>query len=142
LREVHDVAEVGAAKRVDRLRVVADRHHVAMGHREQPHEVSLNQVGVLVLVDQDVAVGVGEAAAHVGVLFEQLGEAIQQVVVVEQRALALVGLVLLREFEQLGLMLGEMREIEIDLLFERAALVARHADGLGNRAFLGESPLA
>ena len=29
-REVHDVAEIGAAKRIDRLRIVAHRHHVAM----------------------------------------------------------------------------------------------------------------
>ena len=34
LRKVQDVAEVGAAKRIDRLRVVAHRHHVAMGRGE------------------------------------------------------------------------------------------------------------
>src|SRR5690348_16844317 len=42
LRKVHDVAKVGAAKRIDRLRVVAHRHHVAMGRGEQSHQLGLN----------------------------------------------------------------------------------------------------
>ncbi len=140
--EIHDVAEVGPAERIDRLRVVADRHHVAMIHREQPHQVGLDQVGVLVLVDHDVAIAVRHAAPHVLVLFEQLRQPIQQVVVVEQPALALVALVIFRELENFRLMLAEMRKIDLDFFFERAPLVARHADRFGDRALLREAALA
>ena len=141
-RKVHDVAEVGAAKRIDRLRIVAHRHHVAMGRGEQPHQLGLDQVGVLVLVDHDVAVGVAEAPAHVVVLLEQLGQPVEQVVVVEQSALALVGVVGGGQPHQVVAMLDEMRKVDLDLLAQLAALVARHADRFGDGALLGKAPIA
>ena len=39
-------------------------------------------------------------------------------------------------------MLAEMREIDLDFFFERAPLVARHADRLGDRALLRKAALA
>ena len=53
LRKFHNVLEVRAAPGVDRLRVVAHYHQVAMVAREQVHKVSLDFVGVLVFVHQN-----------------------------------------------------------------------------------------
>ena len=53
LWKFENVLEVGAAPRVDRLRVVAHYHHVLMVACEQINEVSLNLVRVLVFVDEN-----------------------------------------------------------------------------------------
>ena len=55
--EVEDVADVGVAEAVDRLVVVADDHQVAVLLGEQLEQPVLGVVGVLVLVDEDVAQG-------------------------------------------------------------------------------------
>ena len=55
LLEIEDVADVGAAPLVDRLIAVADHAHVAMLGGQQLDDPVLGAVGVLVLVDQDVA---------------------------------------------------------------------------------------
>ena len=62
LLEAQDVVDVGAAPSVDRLIVVADAAKIAVGPREKPQPQILDDVGVLVFVDQDVA----EAALEVG----------------------------------------------------------------------------
>ncbi len=53
--ETQDVADLGAAPTVDRLVVVADAADVAMLLRQQPQPQVLRDVGVLILVDQQVA---------------------------------------------------------------------------------------
>src|SRR5215210_5384343 len=53
--ELEDVADGGAAKLVDGLIVVADDGDVAMRLREQCDELRLRAIGVLELVDEDVA---------------------------------------------------------------------------------------
>ncbi len=141
-REIQDVAEVRAAKRVDRLRVVTHRHHVAMLRRQQAHDLGLHRVGVLVFVDHDVAIGLGQTAAHLVVLRQQLDQTVEQVVVVEQPARALVGLVFQGELENFGAVLEQVREIDLDFLLEAASFVARHADRLGQRALFRKTPLA
>ena len=55
LRELEDVADRGAAERVDGLIVVADDRDVVVAFREQRHEFRLRPVRVLELVDEDVA---------------------------------------------------------------------------------------
>ena len=55
LAEGEDVARLGAAEAVDRLVVVADHGHVAVGAGEQVHERGLRLVGVLHLVDDQPA---------------------------------------------------------------------------------------
>ena len=52
--EAQDVADLGAAPAIDRLVVVADAAEIAMLLRQQPQPQILGDVGVLVLVDQDV----------------------------------------------------------------------------------------
>ena len=56
--KLEDIAHRCAPKAVDRLGVVADRHHVVVGVGQQPDDVGLEPVGVLVLIDHDVAEGV------------------------------------------------------------------------------------
>ena len=56
LGELEDVVVVGAAEPVDRLGVVADGREVARpGGRDRLDQGDLDGVGVLHLVDQDVA---------------------------------------------------------------------------------------
>ena len=62
LREAEDVLERGAAERVDRLRVVADDRDVLLDARHPVDDLSLQTVGVLVLVDEDVIVRSTRAA--------------------------------------------------------------------------------
>ena len=68
--EPQDVVDVGAAPAVDRLVVVADTAEIAAGLRQQPEPQILDGVGVLILVDQDVAEPALEAGEHVGMLAE------------------------------------------------------------------------
>ncbi len=62
LLEAQDVFHLGAAPGIDRLVVVADAADVAVALGEQPQPEVLDQIGVLVLVHQDVA----EAAVVIG----------------------------------------------------------------------------
>ena len=55
LLEAEDVADLGAAPAVDRLVVVADAADVVVGAGEEAEPEVLGDVGVLVLVDEDVA---------------------------------------------------------------------------------------
>ena len=52
--EAQDVVDLGAAPAIDRLVVVADAGDVAAALREQAQPQILRDVGVLVLVDEDV----------------------------------------------------------------------------------------
>ena len=54
-----------------------------MVDRQRPHDGVLGQVGVLVFVDQDIAVALVELAAHLGVLAEQRGDVQQQIVEID-----------------------------------------------------------
>ena len=82
--EVEDVADVGVAEAVDRLIVVADDHQVAMLGGEQLQQPVLGVVGVLVLVDEDVAEGAPPALAHLLEQLQRVDRAHQQVVEVHR----------------------------------------------------------
>ena len=62
--ELQDVAHVGAAEGVDGLVVVAHHAHVALLVGEQQQRAHLADVGVLELVDQDVAKALLPLLAH------------------------------------------------------------------------------
>src|SRR6188474_386523 len=53
--EAQDIAEGGAAEAIDRLVVVPHHHEIAVSAREQLQELELDAVGVLKLVDQEIA---------------------------------------------------------------------------------------
>ncbi len=60
LAELQDVVHGGPAERVDRLVVVADHGHVPVTLGERRDQLRLRPVGVLELVDQDVAEPAGD----------------------------------------------------------------------------------
>ena len=94
--EVEDVADVGAAERVDRLIRVADGAEVAVLGREQLQQPVLRVVRVLVLVDEDVAERLPPALLRLGKPLEHVHGQVQQVVEVHRvraEQLALVELV-------------------------------------------------
>ena len=69
--EFEDVADLGAAPAVDRLVVVADAAQVAVALRQQPQPQILREIGVLVLVDQQIAEALLVMPEDLGVLAEQ-----------------------------------------------------------------------
>ena len=69
--EVKKVAHFGAPEPVDALVGVADYADVAVGAPEQHHELVLGDVGVLVLVDEDVGEAILVPLEHVEVVPEQ-----------------------------------------------------------------------
>ena len=96
LAEVEDVADIGAAEAIDRLVVVSDHRHIAMLRGEQVHQHVLRPVGVLVLVDKDMAKAVAPLGQRLGVCLVKLDELHDQVVEVEaagQPQHLLIGLV-------------------------------------------------
>ncbi len=80
LAEGQNVLDVGAAPRVDRLVVVADDHEVLVLACEQVGDGVLDAVGVLVLVDADLAEALLVVIEHLGVLREKLEGLDQEVV--------------------------------------------------------------
>ena len=82
--EVEDVAQVGAAPRVDALVVVADDGQVLALAGEQADPQVLGAVGVLVLVDVQVAPAILVVRQHAGRLLEQPHGLVEQVVEVER----------------------------------------------------------
>jgi hypothetical protein len=75
LLEVADVLARSAAEAVDRLVVVADHDDVSPAFDQQPEQLVLRQVRVLVLVDEHGLVPVGHALAHRGTVLEQVDRA-------------------------------------------------------------------
>ena len=71
LLEAQDVVDLGAAPAIDRLVVVADAADVAAALRQQAQPEILRDVGVLILVDQDVAEALLIVGEHVRMLAEQ-----------------------------------------------------------------------
>ena len=82
--ELQDVADVGPAPAVDRLVGVADHAHVAVGLAQQLDDLVLGVVGVLELVDQNVAEALLVGGPHVVEGLEQVGRHHQEVVEVER----------------------------------------------------------
>ena len=78
--ELQDVADVRAAPAVDRLVGVADDADVAVGLAQQLDDLVLGVVGVLELVDQDVAEALLVGGPHVVEGLQQVGRHHQEVV--------------------------------------------------------------
>jgi hypothetical protein len=83
--EGQDVLDVGAAKRVDGLVVVAHHGEVLVGPAQQPDDVELQGVRVLILVDVQVLEEVLVALADVGRVLEEFARVEEQVVEVDGR---------------------------------------------------------
>ena len=97
LLELEDVADFGAAPGVDALVLVADGAYVFLFAGEELHELVLGTVGVLVLVDEEVAVAALVAAADFLGDVEQADGFEEQVVEVESVVFAQLGAVGLKD---------------------------------------------
>ena len=84
LLEAQDVAHLGPAPAIDRLVVVAHAADVAMRLRQQPQPHVLRDVGVLILVHQDIAEPVLPLAQHVWMRLEQRHAMHQQVAEIDR----------------------------------------------------------
>ena len=119
LGKVHDVAKVGAAKRVDALGVVADHRDVVMGRRQQTDDLRLQVIGVLVLVDHDEAIDVGQALAHLGVIGQKIAQLGQEIVVVEQRFGSACSPLAALDFGKLEIDVDQMRVLQFEQIVQR-----------------------
>ena len=72
LREIHDVAEIGAAKGIDTLGVVAHNGYIIVRSGQQPNNPGLKIISVLILVDHDEPVNLGKTAAYLFLVAEQI----------------------------------------------------------------------
>ena len=131
-----DVFDVGSAPRVNALRIVADGHY-AVVRADEIDDLGLDDVGILILVDEDVAETVDEVLAGGRGFLEEFEPVFEQVVVVEDVGGAF----------GLGVFFGEERDafddgfvlgVETrDGLGKRELGVARHREQRVQRARLG-----
>ncbi len=94
--EVEDVLDVGSAEGVDALAVVAHHGDVLVARGQRLHDAILHQVGVLVLIDEDVLEAALVLHHRIGMVAEEQRGVIEQVVEVHgacAEALHRVGLV-------------------------------------------------
>ena len=82
--KLKDVADVGASEGIDTLVAIAHDRHLTVFFGELKHQIVLDRVRVLVLVDEDMAEAVSPRREHVGVFAEELGGAHQEVVEVHR----------------------------------------------------------
>ena len=100
--EAGEVRRVGAGEPVDRLVGVAD--HAQVGAVAQPgaHQPELRRAGVLELVDEEVTEPPALRGRELGVALEHVGAPDDEVVEVDQPALALLALVVGEDRRHLG----------------------------------------
>ena len=82
--EVENVLDVRAPPAIYRLIFVSDHTHVAVPVRQVAYQRVLRTVGVLILVDHDVAKSFAVAASHLRKLFEKLYGLAEKVIEIER----------------------------------------------------------
>ena len=144
LLEAQDVVDLRAAPAIDRLVVVADAADIGRAAtRQQPQPQILGYVGVLVLVDQDVAEAALIVGEDVGIVLEQAQHLEQQVA--EVGRVQLLQALLVGRIELRTLALGETKRLPARHLVrgEPAVLPAVEQGGeLARRPAVLVQPLA
>ena len=102
LFKIQDVLDIGAAETVDRLVVVADDAEVAVAGRQQADQPVLGVVGVLVLVDQDIAEALLIVSQDIRIVGQQTDGLEEDVVKIHAVALFQLILVQAIDFGDLG----------------------------------------
>ena len=133
-RQLPQVLRVGAAEAVDGLGVVADAGQAAAFGRQQPHDVGLDRVDVLVLVDEDRIEHAAQDRPG-GRIGKRGPPQQQQVVEVDQAVAALVRDIAAEQLAELGGVLGAPGEIGTHHLGD--GLLRVHAPGVDVRAHPG-----
>ena len=109
LLEPQDVLEIRAPETVDGLRVIADDADVPVRRSQRVYDRALDRVGVLVLIHQDVLELVGQNAPHVRMLRQENEPRREEVVVVEELALAFAHRVKFEDARDVLGLIGEHR---------------------------------
>src|SRR6185295_15048202 len=138
LGKIDDVGEIRAAEGVDRLRVVADDHEVAVDAGDELDDLRLQPVRVLVLVDEHVAPELVLLLADLGVLRQQLMPEDEQIVEVHEVKLALAAVIAPAGGLHKVLDLVERGVLRGDELLEGEPRVAGVAGDLEEDVALGE----
>ena len=140
-RKGDDVLERSAAKRVDRLGVVAHHHHVGphAGHRID--HFGLQLVRVLVLVDEDVAEFAFQHCRDVVMLVEQQFPVDEEVVEVHRIGFALSIFVASEDADNLLLVDREMGVVFLEMQLQRGARVDQKGIDVEQDVAFRESPL-
>ena len=100
--EAGEVRRVGAGEPVDRLVGIADHAQVGAVAEPGPQQAELRGAGVLELVDEEVAEAPALRGGELGVALEHVGAAGDEVVEVDEPALALLALVAAEDAGDLG----------------------------------------
>ena len=133
LLEVQDIGDVGTAPAVNGLVVVAHDHEVLVLGGQQVGDLVLDVVGVLILVDANVAEALLVLVEHLGAGAQQLERAHEQVVEVHGVGSAQAALQLqvnLRGLFVVGTVGGFEHVLGADHgIFSRADLAADHING-------------
>ena len=133
LLKVQDIGDVGAAPAINGLVIVAHDHEVLVLGGQQIGDLVLDVVGVLVLVDANVAEALLVLVEHLGAGAQQLERAHEQVVEVHRVGGAQAALQL--QIDLRGLfVVGAISALEHVLganhgVFGRTDLAADHVDG-------------
>jgi hypothetical protein len=114
LREVEDVAEVRAAEGIDALRVVTDDRDIVVRTAHRPEDSGLEEIGVLILVDQQMVVHAGDllGEGRRGVQHHQPEQ--QQIVIVDEVAAGLAVRIVGIDANDVVRELGEARELFLE----------------------------
>ena len=149
--KIEDIADVGAAKGVDGLGLVAHRHDVAHFLRrgvgrpgQQAHDTRLHEVGILIFVHENMAKAGAQSLRGLVVAPQEGFQLEQQIVIVQQTPFPAIGCI---RFSQAGQGFG-MRQKLAGLTLENDVhplfLVARLAQQTdhGLRSGKGSIPLA
>ena len=98
--KVQEVVDVAAPERVDGLPVITHAEKIVAG-RQQPCELLLQVVGVLVFVHQDKGEMTAVAVAHLAMIPQQVADQQQDIVEIHSRTLQEGGFVAVVDFGQI-----------------------------------------
>ena len=98
--ESQDVLNVGASKRVDALRVVANNTHLVVHTAQLLHHKMLREIGVLILVDKNILEKILIFLKHVGIVAEKDIRVKQNIVKIHSITVAATHPITLVDFPQ------------------------------------------
>ncbi|EKD34112.1 MAG: hypothetical protein ACD_75C02463G0003 [uncultured bacterium] len=110
-----------------------------MGIGDQPDNIGLYKIGVLVFVDHDVGKTLRDGSPYIRRFSQQPLPVHQQIVVVHQAVVELEFLVMLVQEEKVLQMFGEMGILILNQLLQADRFVDRTADHVDHYPFRGEA---
>ncbi len=141
LRKREDVFKIRAAPRVDRLRIIAHHHQVAMLARQRVDEVRLDLVRILILVHEDELKLPPIETRHLRMLLQHPQRLLQQVVEIHRvRRLLLLLVARVHPFDLLQ-QRQEIRELLRQHLVHRPLRVDRETEEIRQHIRLREPNL-